>query len=189
MTRSAFLRSVAILFVVVLGSATLASATPVPVFYSTPWVPPIAYQADHFLLTGQLGTLTLDTVSTTTAPINTALFVVGNSGLFDGSQSLTLSFALTLGNVTHLLSQSATWTITPDRDWFVALTAPSPVRFDTSLGSWDVTLNGYTFNPTGFGPFCQPVTATFAPVPETSTFTLFATGLIALVALSLKKVL
>jgi hypothetical protein len=150
-----------------------ASATAIPVSYSTTGVGPIAFQADTFSLSGQSGSLTLDTTSLTTADINSATFFTGDSGAFAGSKTFDLTYDLTLDGVTNALVQSATWTITPSQDTFVTVAASAPVQFVTGAGNWDVTLNAYSFSSTAVGlSQTQQTSANFASVPEPSSLLL-----------------
>ena len=121
-----------------------ALADPITVAYSTAGTGPFTFEADNFSLTGQTGFLTLDTVSSTTTNINTAVFFTGDSGSFIGTQTFTLTYDLTLDGVTQSVTQMATWTITPPLDSFVTVAASSPVLFDTPAGRWNVTLWGHT---------------------------------------------
>jgi hypothetical protein len=132
----------------------------------------------------------LDSVLSTTAGINAATFTTGHSGNVNVSESLTLSYDLTLDGVTQLVSQPATWTVTVPGDSFVALAASSPVLFVTPVGSWEVTLNAYSFafpGPDLGVPASLLTTATFAPVPEPSSLALIVAGVMVFLGLAVKK--
>jgi hypothetical protein len=160
----------------VLGFVSQAQASPTAVTYSTGGLTD-RFASDTFSLIGvPSGSITLDTVISTTVGINTAKFVVGDSGSFSGSEPVGLSYDLDLDGVTEILSQSATWTITPGGDSFVTVAASAPVLFVTSAGSWYVSLDAYSFGLKGIGSYTQPTMATFAPTPEPASMLLFGTG-------------
>ena len=70
------------LLMMMLASCALFSipavADPITVGYSTTGAGPFTFEADNFSLTGQAGFLTLDTASSTTTNIDTAVFFTGN---------------------------------------------------------------------------------------------------------------
>jgi hypothetical protein len=76
--------------------ASSAAATPVVVSFSTTGLGPLTFGGDTFSMTGASGTLGLDTVLPTSNTVNTALWNVGDSGFFSGTQNLTLSYFMTL---------------------------------------------------------------------------------------------
>lgn len=160
-------------------------ADPGTVSYTTTGAGPLAFQADAFSLTGQTGSLTLDTILSTRANINTAVFFTGDSGNFSGSNTLTLTYDLTLDGVTQSFTQTATWIVAPSLDTFTAAFS-SPVLFNTAAGSWDVTLEGYYLfaTPGDIGTSQRALTyADFVPlpaVPEPGTLPLFSAGLLML---------
>jgi hypothetical protein len=162
----------------VAASVVPAGAAPILVSFATTGVGPLTFHADTFSESGASGTLTLDTTAQTTNVINNATMTVGDSGFIFDSESLVLTFTLTLDGISHQLSQSATWTLTPTQDSFLAFAASSPVRFSTSLGRWDVTLQGFTIVASAFGDFPADVSAEFS-VPEPASLTLFGTALVA----------
>ena len=172
------------------GYVSQAHANSVTLGYSTIGIAPLSFQADTFSLSGQSGLLTLDTASTTTQDINSAAFHNGDSGSFNGSEPLTLTYDLTLDGVTEALTQTATWTITLSKDTFITVAASSPVLFTTSLGTWDVTLDAYSFVgiPGTIGTTrTEATSADFTAVPEPSTMALLAAGLLGLGMMVLRK--
>jgi|SRR5215469_16470047 len=101
---------------------------------------------------------------------------------------LSLTYNLTLDGVTQALTQMATWTITPSFDSFVTVAGSAPVLFKTAAGSWNVTLNAYSFPGQFFGTQIQATSANFAPISEPATLALFGAGLLTLGGLLRKRV-
>lgn len=139
---------------IALGSVLAACA-----LWASATVGPLTFQADTLSMSGQTGTLTLDSSGTTTNAINVATLNVGNSGLFNGSQNISLDFDLTLDGVVHQLQQQASWTISPSQDSVLAFDASGPVLFETSLGNWLVTLKAFSIIATNVGVNTSSVSA------------------------------
>src|SRR4051794_3352051 len=136
-----------------------------PVMFSTTGFGPIFFQADVFSLSGESGTLDLSSGSVTTANINTATLFAGNSGPFNGSESLSINYTLTLAGISHIVSQNATWTVTTTLNSFVTIQASSPFTFDLGTdGVFNVILDAYRLDATIVGQTVTTQTAAeFSP--------------------------
>jgi hypothetical protein len=179
------------LMVIVLCTAfsIAAEADPVTVSFSTSGAGPLNFQADTFSLMGQAGFLTLDTASSTTANINTAVFFTGDSGSFSGTQTLFLTYGLTIDGITQDLTQMAMWTITPSLDTFITVSPSSPVRFDTPSGTWNVSLGAYSFSAvvSDIGVTQTMPTPADFKVPEPGAMKLLSASLLMVGALLKKR--
>jgi len=166
-----------------------AEADPVTVGFSTTGAGPFNFQADTFSLIGQAGFIVLDTATSTTANINTAVFFTGDSGSFSGTQTLFLTYALTLDGITHDLTQMATWTVSPPLDTFITVSASSPVLFDTPSGMWNVRLGAYSFSavPSDIGSTQDMPTPADFEVPEPNAMELLGSSLLIVGALLKKR--
>ncbi len=74
--------------------------------------------------------LNLDTSLSTTVTINKAILNIADYTYDNGgfeAKPVTLGFDLTLDGVTHSLSQTGTWSITPSYDSILSFSALSPV--------------------------------------------------------------
>jgi hypothetical protein len=163
--------------------AVQADASPIAVSFNSGNIALQTFFGDNFSFsgTGGLGSLTLDTAGPTTGTINQAVLNIANYTNDNGgyeAQPLALSFDLTLGGITHQLSQSATWSITPTYDSVFSAAASAPVTFDTAGGSWNVTLNSFSVGGGALGTFSTPETADFRPVPEPASILLFGTAFV-----------
>ena len=149
-----------------------AVAAPVNLSYTASGSPVQSFLADTVQLVGQAGNLALDSAAATSHAVNTLALVVGDSGQASDSTSIALSFDLTVGGVTHTLTQAANWTITPTVDTLQVLASASPVLFDTGSGRWAVSLGSFSISPTALGTWRSTVTASFQPVPEPGSLAL-----------------
>jgi hypothetical protein len=147
---------------------------------------------DTINLVGQDGINPLDTSTTVTGTIFVGSYNTVSTPN-SGTRTFDLSYPLTLGGVTHTVTQSAVWTITTGTDTFVA-SGGGPVSYSTPSGDWTVTPDAFTINngaKVGTVPFT--VSADFSPVPsspvpsssvpESATWGLVGTTLVSLLAL------
>lgn len=148
----------------------------------------VSYQADTFQFLGSTGSINLNTASPVTVNVNSAQLNIGNSGSFSGSESLTVGYNLTVGGVTHSVSQMATWSVTPALDTFLTFQASSPVLFDLGPnGEYAVTINAFSISSgiVGSHPVAS-TSATFDPVPEPTSVALLG-AVVAMTAMRIRK--
>jgi hypothetical protein len=164
--------------VVTLAAAT-ADASPITLAFSSTGTTLSSFYGDRFSESGLSGSLNLDTslskaVTVNVANLNIADYTYDNGGY--EAQPVTLGFNLTLDGVTHSLSQTGTWAITPTYDSILSFAALSPVLFNTADGSWSVSLLGFSVGGGVLGAFSTPVMAQVTPTPEPATLLMFGTG-------------
>jgi hypothetical protein len=163
-------------------AAGAAEANPITLNFSSTGTSLTAFYGDRFSESGvPSGTLNLDTshsqlVTVNWAKLNIADYTYDNGGF--EAKPISLGFDLTLDGVTHNLSQSGTWSITPTYDSILSFSALSPVLFNTPDGSWNVSLLGFSVGGGVLGSFSTPVQAQVTPTPEPATLLLIGTGLI-----------
>ena len=80
------------------GYVSQAHADSVTLGYSATGVGPLSFQADTFSLSGNSGSLTLNTASTTTQNINSATFFTGDSGEFSVTSQVPSEVAKSTGD-------------------------------------------------------------------------------------------
>ena len=166
---------------VVALAASAADASPVTVAFSSTSTNLTPFYGDRFSESGLSGFLDLDTslsksVTVNVANLNIVDYTYDNGGF--EAQPVTLGFDLTLDGVTHSLSQTGTWSITPTFDSMLSFAALSSVVFNTAHGTWNVSLLGFSVGGGVLGAFSAPVQAqvTPTPTPEPATLLLLGTG-------------
>jgi hypothetical protein len=163
--------------------AAAAEAGPITLAFSSTSTGLSTFYGDRFSESGLSGLLNLDTSLSTTVTINKAILNIADYTYDNGgfeAKPVNLGFDLTLDGVTHNLSQTGTWSITPSYDSMLSFSALSPVLFNTSHGSWNVSLLGFSVGGGVLGLFPTAVQAqvTPTPTPEPATLLLIGTGLI-----------
>ncbi len=166
---------------VVALTAGAAEASPITVAFSSGSTSLTSFYGDRYSESGLSGFLNLDTslskaVTVNVANLNIVDYTWDNGGY--ETQAISLGFDLTLDGVTHSLSQTGTWSITPTYDSVFSFSALSPVLFNTPDGSWNVSLLGFSVGGGVLGSFSAPVQAQVTPTPEPATLLLVSTGLI-----------
>jgi PEP-CTERM motif-containing protein len=135
---------------------------------------------DQFSESGLSGSLNLDTSASKTITVNVANFNIVDYTYDNGgfeSKPVTLAFDLTLDGVTHTLSQTGIWSITPWYDSMLTFSSVAPVLFNTVDGSWNVSLLGFSVGGGALGAFNTPIQAEATPTPEPGTLMLLCAGI------------
>jgi hypothetical protein len=137
---------------------------------------------DQFSESGLTGMLNLDTSASKVVTVSTANFNIADYTYDNGgfeSKPITLAFDMTLDGVTHSLTQTGTWSITPTWDSMLTFNSVAPVLFNTPDGSWNVSLLGFSVGGGVLGSFSAPIQAqlTPTPTPEPGTLMLLCAGL------------
>jgi hypothetical protein len=150
------------------------------VSFNTTGLSPVSFFGDQFSETGMSGTLNLDTSASKTVTVGVANFNIvdytyDNAGF--ESKPVTMSFNMTLDGITHSLTQTGTWSITPTWDSMLTFNSVAPVLFNTPDGSWNVSLMGFSVGGGVLGSFSTPIQAQATPTPEPGTLMLLCAGL------------
>jgi hypothetical protein len=160
--------------------AAAAEASPVTLSFNTSGMSPVSFFGDQFSETGMSGMLNLDTSVSKTVTVGTAKFNIVDYTYDNGgfeSKPVSLSFNMTLDGVTHSLTQTGTWSITPSWDSMLTFNSVAPVLFNTPDGSWNVSLMGFSVGGGVLGAFTAPIQAQATPTPEPGTLMLLCAGM------------
>ena len=155
-------------------------ASPVTLGFHTSSTNLGTFFGDQFSESGLSGWLNLDTAVSKVVTVSTANFNIVDYTYDNGgfeSKPITLAFDMTLDGVTHSLTQTGTWSITPTWDSMLTFNSVAPVLFDTPDGSWSVSLLGFSVGGGVLGSFSAPIQAQATPTPEPGTLMLLCAGL------------
>ena len=160
--------------------AVAAEASPVTLSFNSASTGPVSFFGDQFSESGLSGVLNLDTSLSKTVTVNVAHFNIVDYTYDNGgfeTQPVTLGFAMTLDGVTHNLTQTGIWSITPSYDSMLTFNAVAPVLFNTADGSWNIRLLGFSVGGSVLGAFTAPIQAEVTPTPEPATLLLLCAGI------------
>jgi len=155
-------------------------ASPVTLGFHTSSTNLGTFFGDQFSESGLSGWLNLDTAVSKVVTVSTANFNIVDYTYDNGgfeSKPITLAFDMTLDGVTHSLTQTGTWSITPTWDSMLTFNSVAPVLFNTPDGSWSVSLLGFSVGGGVLGSFSAPIQAQATPTPEPGTLMLLCAGL------------
>jgi hypothetical protein len=160
--------------------AVAAEASPVTLSFHSAGAGPNSFFGDQFSESGLSGMLNLDTSVPKVVTVNVANFNIVDYTYDNGgfeSKPVTLAFDMTLDGVTHNLSQTGTWSITPWYDSMLTFNSVAPVLFSTPDGSWNISLLGFSVGGGALGAFSTPIEAQVTPTPEPGTLLLLCAGI------------
>ena len=160
--------------------AAAAEASPVTLSFSSTGISPVSFFGDQFSESGLSGLLNLDTSVSKTVTVNVANFNIVDYTYDNGgfeSKPVTLAFNMTLDGVTHSLTQTGIWSITPSWDSMLTFNSVAPVLFNTPDGTWNVSLLGFSVGGGALGSFKTPIQAQATPTPEPGTLMLLCAGI------------
>jgi len=194
-----FLRLTLCAVIFSLGLVSQALATPIAVNFTSDTAPPEAFGGGSFSLSGDSGTLALDTELPTVNIVNVAKFAGDNNicaAPCIGGGNGAFYYILELDNVSNFVTQPFSVVANSFIGELQTSASTSPTLFHTAAGSWDVTLNPFAIGFFTGSDKEESVTATFTPVPDTPAATpeptsvlLFATAMLAMAFLLRKSLL